>query len=208
MRHHGGVASDIETPPGDRAATGAPRPNGPHGAPPARPRTLKTVRDMVLSMAVVCVGVFAVWLLLPHDASRDAAPVRVEYEVAAASAARDAPYQVLIPRGLGDRWRATSVDYQPQAEHGTTWRLGFVNPDDEYAALAQADGAAEPFVSQITHGAEATGATERIAGQEWTRYEGPKYDALVLTGPEVTTVVYGTAPFDSLGRLAAALDPA
>jgi hypothetical protein len=130
----------------------------------------------------------------------------VEYEVEAATVARAAPYGLLVPEGLPEQWRATAVRYQPAGEYGATWRLGFMDPDNEYAALVQADGPAAAFVRRITHGARATGETVRIDDREWHQYEGPKYDALVLEEADVTTVVTGTATFDRLERLAAALE--
>jgi uncharacterized protein DUF4245 len=201
MRHHGGVASETETPtaPPDAPADGP-------GAGPARRRGIKTVRDMFLSMLVISVGAFFLYLFIPHDESRE--QIRpVEYEVAAATAARAAPYELLVPEGLPTRWVANSVRYEPQGTYGATWRLGFVDPDEEYAAIAQADGDAGGFIAEVTQQARNTGSAERIDGRDWARYEGPRYDALVLREPGVTTVVLGTAPFDSLTRLAAALEP-
>lgn len=192
-------------------STAVPAAGGP--AEPARqgrPK-LKTVRDMVLSLAVICAVAFALFLftpLVPGDAAGDPGPPEVEYRVAAGTAARAAPYPLLIPEGLGPDWRATSVRYLPEGEHGATWRLGLLDPDDEYAALAQADGDAAAFVSAVTRGAGDTGGTERVAGRDWARYAGEKYDALVLSGPGVTTVVLGTAPTARLAHLAAALEPA
>ncbi|GAA1904981.1 DUF4245 domain-containing protein [Streptomyces sodiiphilus] len=166
----------------------------------------KSVRDMLLSMAVVCAGAFFIFLFLPNDPDQD--PVRpVQYEVEAVTASRAAPYELLAPEGLSEEWRATSVRYRHQGEHGATWRVGFMDPDNEYASVHQADGPADAFVAAVTHEAEATGETVRIAGEEWAYHEGPKYDALVLRSPDVTTVVTGTAPFERLEHLAAALAP-
>jgi hypothetical protein len=197
MGHHGGVASDTATDTDTETRDGEPG--------PARRPKLKTARDMILSMAVICVGAFGLYVFVPHDASQDTVPQPVEYEVAAVTAARAAPYDLLVPQGLSDRWRATSVDYEPQGQYGAIWRLGFVDPHDAYAALAQGDGDARGLIADLTHEAEPTGATTRVGGDEWALYKGPKYDALVLRQPEVTTIVFGTAPVDSLTRLAASL---
>ncbi|WP_234313662.1 DUF4245 domain-containing protein [Streptomyces sp. NBRC 109706] len=168
---------------------------------------LQTVQNMVLSLAIICAGTFLAYFLMSNDGGGQD-PVRtVEYEVASATAARAAPYPVRVPVGLSEDWRATSVRFEPQGEHGVTWRLGFVNPDDEYVALAQADGTAEDFVRSVTQQAEDTGATERVDGRDWARWEGEKYDALVLSEADVTTVVMGTAPLDQLARMAGALEP-
>ncbi|WP_240796333.1 DUF4245 domain-containing protein [Streptomyces sp. RFCAC02] len=179
--------------------------------PPADRRAqrarLQTVRNMVLSMVLVCVGAFGFWLVIPHDESQD--PVRtVEYDVAAATAARAAPYGLLVPEGLDDDWRATAVRYDAQGEFGATWRLGFMDPADEYAALTQAapaEGHEEEFVTSVTRGAADTGRTETVAGAEWARWEGPKYDALVRFQDDGVTVVMGTASSERLAGLAAAL---
>jgi hypothetical protein len=159
---------------------------------------------MLLSMAVILAGSFFFYLFLPHDASQD--PVRtVEYQVDAASAARAAPYDLLIPDGLPEEWRATSVRYRHESDHGAFWRLGFMDPDNEYVGLGQADGPAEPFVDDFTHGAEDAGETSRIAGRDWTHYTGSKYNALVTRHGEAITIVTGTASFARLEDFAASL---
>ncbi|MFI7272447.1 DUF4245 domain-containing protein [Streptomyces sp. NPDC049879] len=196
-----------ETPPESTDGTAPAAPGGRPGGGRANRLRLQSFRNMVLSMALICVGAFGFWLVIPHDESRD--PVRtVEYDVAAATAARAAPYDLLVPRGLDEDWRATAVRYDPQGEFGATWRLGFMNPSDEYVALTQAvpvAGNEDAFVSSVTVGATATGETVEVAGDTWARYEGEKYDALVRVGPEDTTVVMGTAPLDGLTGLTEAL---
>lgn len=168
-------------------------------------RGKQTVRDMVLSMAVISLIAGFIYLFVPHDSSQD--PVKpVSYAVEVSTARRAAPYPVAAPVGLPEDWRATSVRYQAASKHGAAWHLGFVTPDQEYAAVEQSDGDAKAFTSDVTHGARATSRTQHVAGETWTRYEGPKYDALVLTRPGVTTVVTGTASFRQLAVLAAALE--
>lgn len=171
----------------------------------ARKSDTQTARNMVLSMLVVLLGAGFVYLFIPHDDSLD--PVRpITYETELVTARRAAPYPVAAPVGLPDTWRATSVRYDARSDHGAAWHLGFMDPENEYAAVEQSDGDAARFVEKVTHGAERTERTQAVEGGEWTRYEGPKYDALVLEESGVTTVVTGTAPFDSLARLAAALE--
>lgn len=166
---------------------------------------LQSLRNMVLSTVLICLGTFAVYFLTPNGETEQ--PVRtVEYDIASATAARAAPYPLVVPRGLPEDWRATSVRYEPQGEYGATWRLGFLDPAEDYAALAQADGEPASFVPSVTQDAEETGETERIAGRDWALWEGPKYDALVLAEPGVTTVVMGTAPLERLARLAESLE--
>lgn len=171
----------------------------------ATTRGKKTVRDMVLSMAVIGAGAWFLWLFLPHDDQQD--PVReVSYRTELVTAERGAPYALAAPEGLPDSWRATSVFYRAQSDQGAVWHLGFMDPDNEYAAVEQSDADPDRFVAKVTHGAERTDRTERLDGETWTYYEGAKYDALVLKQPDVTTVVTGTAPKERLGELAAALE--
>ncbi|WP_344630601.1 DUF4245 domain-containing protein [Streptomyces glaucosporus] len=171
----------------------------------ASKRGTQTARDMVLSMLVILLGAGLVYLFIPHDDSLD--PVRpITYDTELATARRAAPYPLAAPVGLPETWRATSVRYDGQSDHGAVWHLGFMDPDNEYAAVEQGDGKPDAFIAEVTHGAEPTGENRTVDGEEWERYEGPKYDALVHREDGVTTVVTGTAPFDSLARLAAALE--
>ena len=197
---------------------------------------LKSVRDMVMSMAIITVGALLLYSTLPNEEDKE--PVQeISYETEFATAGRAAPYELLAPRGLSDKWRATSVSYQAQSDHGAVWHLGFLAPSNEYAAVEQGDGDERKFLSKVTQGASDTGKTVSVNGEDWLRYEGEKYDALVLksdtarantkpsggtdTNPDsgdgandgevrdgpVTTVVTGTASFATLKELAAALQP-
>lgn len=186
-----------------RAETGM----GDHGgvASTENKRGRQTARDMVLSLLVILLGAGFVYLLVPHDDSLD--PVRpISYDVELVTARRAAPYPVVAPAGLPDTWRATSVSYKRQSDLGAVWHLGFMDPDDQYAAVEQSDGEPEKFVRGVTHGAEPADRTQTVGGEEWERYEGEKYDALVRRESGVTTVVTGTASFESLTRLAASLE--
>ncbi|NSC23661.1 DUF4245 domain-containing protein [Streptomyces albus subsp. chlorinus] len=171
-------------------------------------RGAQTARDMVISLAVIVLAAWVIYLFVPHDESKD--PVKtVGYRVELASARRAAPYPVAAPRGLPDTWRATSVRYTADGPAGSVWHLGFITPDDEYAAVEQSDSKRpDRFVDDVTHGAGKTAKKQRIAGEEWTRWTGPKYDALVRTDKDGTsvTVVTGTAGFRKLGELAGALE--
>jgi hypothetical protein len=168
-------------------------------------RGVRMIRDMVFSVAVVALAAGVIYLFVPHDASRD--PVRpVSYRVELKTASRAAPYPVAAPRGLSEKWRPTSVRYEGAGPDGAAWHLGFMAPGNEYAAVEQSDAEPREFVDEITYGAQRTGGAVRLNGRSWDRYEGGKYDALVHTGPEATTVVTGTAPFGQLKQLAAALE--
>jgi hypothetical protein len=196
-------------------------------------RGRQTARDMVLSLGVILLAAGVIYLFVPHDTSQN--PVKpVSYRVELTSARRGAPYPVVAPAGLSAKWRATSVRYSPDGEQGATWHLGFMTPDNQYAAVEQSSSPHPAgYVHQVTQGAHKTARTERIGGATWTRYAGVKYDALVRQEPGKrpaaaseagaatgvtesavrkkdlahTTVVTGTASPAQLRQLAAALRP-
>jgi hypothetical protein len=160
---------------------------------------------MVLSMLAVGVVVWVGYLFLPHDADGDGVKV-VEYRVAAASAKRAAPYPLLVPEGLSDKWRATSLKYTaPQVGKGTAvWHLGFVTPAGQYAAVEQSDAARDEVLDAKVAGGRPDGASE-VAGRSWERVQGTKSRALVVPSGSATTLVTGTASYEELAELAAAL---
>ncbi|MGA5136197.1 DUF4245 domain-containing protein [Streptomyces azureus] len=163
----------------------------------------KTARDMILSLGVIVLVAGVIYLFIPHD---DSAPdlKRVDYRVELLTARRAASYPVAAPQGLPDTWKATSVRFQ--GDEFDAWHLGFHDPEGEYVAVEQSTQRRPVFVDEATQGARETGKTEKIDGRTWTRYEGGRYDALVLEGTKgSTTVVTGTASFAQLTKMADAL---
>lgn len=160
----------------------------------------QSVRDMVLSLGLILLAAGVVYLFVPHDDTVPE-PKRVDYRVELLTARRAAPYPVAAPEALSDGWTATSVRYTADHAH---WHLGFADPDGGYAAVEQSTRKPSEFVESATQGASKAG-TERVAGQDWDRYEGDRYDALVLKEQGVTTVVTGSAGMEDLTVLAEAL---
>ncbi|MEV6395202.1 DUF4245 domain-containing protein [Streptomyces sp. NPDC051907] len=165
-------------------------------------RGRQTVRDMVLSMAVIGAVVAGVYMFIPHDDKAD--PIKaVDYRVELLTARRAAPYPVAAPEGLAKGWKTTSVTYS-RAE-SNAWHLGFLDPDGQYVAIEQSTAAAGKYIAKVSHQAKNTGKTQAVGGETWQRWEGPKYDALVRDGKGSTTVVTGTASFERLAEMAGAL---
>ncbi|MFI1763872.1 DUF4245 domain-containing protein [Streptomyces sp. NPDC020800] len=163
----------------------------------------KTVRDMILSLALIGLAAGFIYLLVPHN---DHAPdlKRVDYQVELSTARRAASYPVAAPEGLTAAWKATSVRYQ--GEDSDRWHLGFQAPGGQYVQVEQSTQKRADFIDQASQGASATKRTEKIGDHTWTRYTGGRYDALVLEGtPGSTTVVAGTASFGRLTEMAEAL---
>ncbi|GHI05253.1 hypothetical protein AQI88_23535 [Streptomyces cellostaticus] len=163
----------------------------------------KTVRDMILSLGLIGLAAGFIYLLVPHN---DHAPdlKRVDYRVELLTARRAASYPVAAPEGLPGPWKATSVRFQ--GENSDRWHLGFQDPEGQYVQVEQSTQKRADFIEQASQGASATKRTEKIGDHTWTRYTGGHYDALVLQDtPGSTTVVAGTASFDQLTKMAAAL---
>jgi Protein of unknown function (DUF4245) len=173
-------------------------------APTTRPRGRESVGDMVRSLSLVLVVVAVVFLLTLRDEPKEKVQ-RVDYSQELQAARRAATYDVVAPVNLGDRWKATSA--RGDNEGGAvTWHIGFVTPDDRYAAIEQSDGPASAFIDDFVEGATKAG-TAQVSGAPWQRLDGgkPEARALVLRGSGVTTLVTGSASFTELRQLAAAL---
>ncbi|MFD3930311.1 DUF4245 domain-containing protein [Streptomyces sp. NPDC058614] len=162
----------------------------------------QSVRDMILSLGVITLVAGVIYVFIPHDDSEPELK-RVDYRVELLTARRAASYPVAAPEGLPTEWKATSVRYD--GSEFDAWHLGFHDPDGQYVAVEQSTEKPAAFIDTASQGAEETKATQRIGDQTWQRYEGAKYDALVLKGEGSTTVVTGTASFGQLTKMAQAL---
>lgn len=165
-------------------------------------RGRQSVRDMVLSMIAVIGVALVAYVFTPHSGG-DGVHV-VDYGSALASAKRAAPYQVLAPEGLSDKWRATSVSYSKSSDGRASWHLGFVTPTGHYAAVEQSDAPKDTLLATAVTGYKPDGSST-VAGQDWARFQGAKYRGLSEATGTATTVVTGTASYDELGQLAQAL---
>ncbi|MGW6710764.1 DUF4245 domain-containing protein [Streptomyces sp. NPDC054956] len=166
-------------------------------------RGKQTVRDMVLSLGVLGIVVGVIYIFIPHDEKAD--PTRVvDYRVETLTARRAAPYPVAAPVGLAKEWRATSVTFD--RKKANAWHLGFLDPKDQYVSVEQSTDVTPAYIAQVTRKAEATGQTQQVGDQAWERWDGEKYDALVRQEQGHVTVVTGTASFEELGEMAAALE--
>ncbi|MEU3464891.1 DUF4245 domain-containing protein [Streptomyces sp. NPDC006733] len=171
----------------------------------ANKRGNQTLWDLLLSMAVLGVVVAVIYVFIPHDTKADPV-VPIGFETELSQARRDAPFPVAAPEGLGKDWRATTVTYDGKDAKAVEWHLGFVDPQDEYAAVEQGNGPSAKFIAEKSKRAVRDGKrTVDVAGVPWDRYAGPKYNALVRVEKGVTTMVTGTAPDEELAELAAAL---
>jgi hypothetical protein len=200
IREHGRVSDDRLGTEGAPPAPVTPGELRPTGRPNARLR--QTVRDMVISLAVVLASI-AVIMAITWRPTPD--PVRViDPTLALAQARAEADYPILYPAGLDAAWRPTSARWEitPASAPDAAWHVGFVTPDDAYAQLGQSATEDPSYVADQIGAAEPAGEWEG-----WIRYDSIDQRALVRVDSGVTVVVSGTAPWPTLQVLAERLSP-
>ncbi|WP_370124651.1 DUF4245 domain-containing protein [Streptacidiphilus sp. MAP12-33] len=165
----------------------------------------KSVRDMVLSLAAVLAAGLVIYLFIPHSGGNGVRPVT--YADSLASARRAAPYPVLAPppQSLPSGWNATAVSFDGSNPQAAVWQLQFIDANGQYVAIQQSNGSPDSVIHNATLDGQKSSATTLVNGTAWTRYQGSRYQALVLEGPKGTSVVFGTEGFAELGRFAAML---
>ncbi len=178
--------------------------------PYARLRT--TVRDMLISLAVIAVPIAVVLVIEP---SKSGDPVHVidaaSFQTTVSAARQAEPFPVLAPSGLPATWRLTSAYYQPAGAGAADWHVGYLTPSGGYASLEQTAQPLAAFLSGQHSNAEPSTAVQ-IPGATpdvWQRYTGTTPSGLrtILyhADAEATVIVAGSAPLDELKQLAAAL---
>ncbi len=166
----------------------------------------QTVSDMARSMIVVLVVVGAILLVTwrpQPDAVRAVDPTSTLI-----TARATAGFPVLYPQGLDAGWVPTSArwDLPADAAPDPAWHVGFVTPDEQYAALGQSATTNPEYLPTQTLGGVPAGA----GPEGWQRYENTAPEttrSLVTIVDGVTIVVSGTASWEVLGDFAERLSP-
>lgn len=161
---------------------------------------------MVLSLGVVLAIVVALLLLVPRVNSVTQPPVDVAN--GARAAAEQVSFKPSVPVGLPADWRPTSVRTTVATAQVLTWHAGYVIAGQQYAAVEQGKNAPADWLRAQTNRGRPDG-TSVIDGVVWQRIlrTDKVQNSLVHTRGAVTTVVTGTASYDQLAVLAAALRP-
>jgi hypothetical protein len=149
---------------------------------PGRP-----VRDMLISMAVLLVPVFALlgayWVFFSGNA-----PVAVDASGTWATARHGAPYPVLQPEGLPKGWTVISASYR-----GGTLRIGYLSPAGGALQLVESDRAGDVLIPAELGSDARPGNLVTIGGRGWRDYPivhgGGR--ALVLVDQGRTVVING-----------------
>lgn len=186
----------------------------------------KSLRDMLLSMAVISLPIVAIVEWFPHDSKKPEDAVQtVDYTIPLAQARRDPdlPFQAQAPTTLPPGWRATSIHADLDPGTQLRWELGFLTSDDQYVGLDQVaggkgvDGVLQvqaPDATQVS----GAGGTVTAGGYQWQVYvtpDGRRHALVRTTAPvgtaaattpgKVAVVVSGTGALSELETLAGSL---
>jgi Protein of unknown function (DUF4245) len=178
----------------------------------ARRRGQETIRDMVLSLTVVLVGVLLFAAFMPRGGTAvkvvDAAGPVDQF-------ARHAPYETMAPRGLPTYWKPTSVRVvspgsSPVGADVAELSIGYV-VDRGPRTFARLDETNAPDGIDRLLGERPTVRTVVIDGQSWdSRPDADGHNALSRTVDGATVIVSdgagkGGASMAALSALAALL---
>ena len=181
--------------------------DAPEQAPRPTPRGPHTVGDMLRSLGLVLVVVLVVVLITFRPQGQ--AVTVVDYRGLLAGARSGAAFPLVGPVGLPDTWKATSATYQPPAQGlgVTSWHIGFVTGDGQYAGFEQTNGVVDGVLRDVLGDPVDQKRTSQVGGVGWERWADSAGDrrALVRTAAGVTVVVDGTADWPELERLAGSL---
>lgn len=175
----------------------------------AKSRLRTTVRDMLLSLAVIGVPIAVVLAIEPSTAGNpvhviDPASFQGNLDAARASE----PFSVLSPAGLDAGWRPTSEGYEPPGNAAADWHIGYLTPSGGFIELEQTTEAIGGFLNDQHSDATQTGSVQ-VGGIAWQHYAGttpPALKNLLVHGDGKSTVIIaGSAPMSELEKFAESL---
>ena len=204
--------------PGEQVPSGTTGATSLDAAGQAAPPTSSSVQRMqrftaanMLRSLVPLILICLVLVAIPTMRANRSDPVReVDTTSSERVAAERASYPLLVPRGLSDAWRPTSVRTNAGAASAgdpLTLQIGWYTPGEEYAAYVVSDDPREPALDDVLGGATDAG-TQEIDGETWQR-RTTETGETALTREEggATLLVTGSAGDDELTALAASLEP-
>jgi len=185
-------------------------PAGPPAAPAVERLQKFTAANMVRSLLPLVLGCLLIVGITalrqnPEDPVREVDPSTAERAVA-----QVAGYQLLVPRGLSDDWRPTSVRTnagQASAGDPVSLQIGWLTPAEEFAQYVVSDDAEATALTDVLEDATPDG-TQQVAGQSWQRLTTQRGEtALTRTDGTATLLVTGSASEQELETLAGSLQP-
>jgi hypothetical protein len=174
-------------------------------------RLRTTIRDMVLSMALIALPLLLVLWLMPSNTPKT--PVTVvstsQYQAMLSAARSDLPFVALGPTGLPGSWQLTSDDYEPAGETAADWHLGYDTPSGKYAEFEQVNETITQYLNAQSSDATRSG-TVTAGGVSWQEYTGTAPGALKTLlfrqgGSSSLEVVAGSGALAELETLAESL---
>jgi hypothetical protein len=182
----------------------------PESAPRPR-RGLESVRDIVLSMALVGLAVVAIYLVVVWQRPEVQGPIRQDPDVAqlVGEVKGSGALPALRPRSLADSWEPTSAWFQTADVSdvgGAVLHVGYLTPAGSYAEVNQTDGELTAALNEWMDADPQAVGSVTIAGQRWQQFETSDQTALVLRQPKsLKVVVTGKAQLAELEQLADSL---
>ncbi|HRQ00948.1 MAG TPA: DUF4245 domain-containing protein [Terrimesophilobacter sp.] len=177
-----------------------------------RYRASKTTKNLLWALAAT-VGVAAVLVLLVNrpDAPIEGSPQLATIDVAATAAQAESSLGATPAVPELDGWAANAARLEPSTDDVTSWYVGYLTPDGDYAGMRQGVNANQTWVSQQVGAARATG-DRTIAGVTRVEYDRRAADptginaySLAAMIEESTIVLFGTASDDDFDLLATAV---
>lgn len=161
------------------------------------------VRNIAISLAVLILPLVA---LVAFCTPRGDDIKTIDPSGTYQAAKSEADFDVRIPSGLPDGWRATTSSLNPGNGGVVTLRVSYLTPSGKVAQLVQSDIDSGQLLPAELGGGKYEGDAD-VAGARWQRYGGrrPGETALVLLEPESSVLVVGDAPLDELRTLASSL---
>jgi hypothetical protein len=161
-----------------------------------------TARDVLISLAVLLIPIALIVGL-----TRACTSINVIDPSGTIGQARSAGhFEVLVPQGLRDGWRAVRASYNESNGTGTL-RVGYLTPDDGAVQVLETNEDPQAVLPrEFGNDAQPTGTVD-INGTSWRSYRvrgGQERALAVTTGPR-TTLVQGQASDAELRELAASL---
>jgi hypothetical protein len=151
-------------------------------------RANQTVFNLVLALAasLAIVVLLVLVVVRPDQAPRDP----VDYAGIAAEFQSQSEVALVVPV-LPERWEANGATFDPEDGGGATWRIGFVTPQQRYAAVDQAIEPDEGWLADRLDSAAATSTTE-IGDLSWDVYDRRESDPTGNYSYALATIVDGT----------------
>ena len=169
-----------------------------------------TAANMIRSLLPLVLGCLLVVGITALRQNPDDPVREVETTSAERAASGLASYRLLVPRGLSDDWRPTSVRTnagQASAGDPVSLQIGWLTPAEEFAEYVVSDDPATTALTDVLEDATDDG-TVRVGGETWTRLTTQRGEtALTRADGTATLVVTGSASDDELETLAGSLEP-